>query len=394
MKDNYKTIVDVVYDKNNYLVKQGLKRKDGKKKINVEELVGWDFLDINKSGQIEPFFIIPQLEKWTDKYVGYTYRKDKKIAKEVFSPPVLLLKETVDANLRSIPVISLERNILFTDKVTSIKVIGNNKPNYYNLAGLLYSSLFSYFILIKSSTVGIMIEQQVNDKEKWGFPYIDNLKIKNIVRQIEETTKKLYEEKQRPLNPKIQVLEDKKKKLIANLNDEILDSFDLDEQERALVDYAVNITIPLIMKHKGYEKELFQPLKIKDPFLTDYTGVFLNRFRNSFERSDKKFTLQILRSNYIIGMFFRVTNKPNNKEPISWEQTSDDNLLTELSSLGCQKITESLFIQKDIRGFGKDGFYIVKPNEKKLWHKAIAYLDAEEFADAMLRAGSKEKQNG
>ncbi|MCK4347231.1 MAG: hypothetical protein KAW47_01310, partial [Thermoplasmatales archaeon] len=78
----------------------------------------------------------------------------------------------------------------------------------------------------------------------------------------------------------------------------------------------------------------------------------------------------------------------------SWKKTSDDNLLLKLSSLGYQKITESLFIQKDIRGFEKDGFYIVKPNEKKLWHKAIAYLDAEEFVDAMLREGSKEKQNG
>ena len=85
-------------------------------------------------------------------------------------------------------------------------------------------------------------------------------------------------------------------------------------------------------------------------------------------------------------MFFRVT-KANGKEPILWEKTSEDNLLLKLSSLGRQKITESLFIQKDIRGFEKDGFYIVKPNEKKLWHKAIAYLDVNEFMDAILREG-------
>lgn len=50
-------------------------------------------------------------------------------------------------------------------------------------------------------------------------------------------------------------------------------------------------------------------------------------------------------------------------------------------------------MQKDVRGFERDGFYIIKPNEKKLWHKAIAYLDTEEFADAMLRNGDMEKQN-
>ena len=247
------------------------------------------------------------------------------------------------------------------------------------------SNLFSYNILQTGSSAGIEREE-THDKEKFSFPYLNNPSIAQYVEEIESISKKLFNKKQKLL-PSTQLLEDEKKKLIENLNDEILNSFDLDEQERVLVDYAVNITIPLIMKHKEYEKELFQPLKVEDPFLTNYAEVFLNRFRNSFEKNDKKFTLQILRSNYIIGMFFRVTNKSNNKKPISWEKTSDDNLLIKLSSLGYQKITESLFIQKDIRGFEKDGFYIVKPNEKKLWHKAIAYLDVEEFVNAILLAG-------
>jgi hypothetical protein len=92
-------------------------------------------------------------------------------------------------------------------------------------------------------------------------------------------------------------------------------------------------------------------------------------------------------------MFFKVTDEKNEKDPISWESKSENDLISKLLSLGYRKITEALFIQKDVRGFERDGFYIVKPNEKKLWHKAIAYLDAEEFADAMLREGGKEKQN-
>lgn len=396
LEKGYKTIGDIIYNENHFLVKQGLKRKDGEKKINVEELIGWEFLDLQKGKQIEPFFIYPQLKKWPeeDKYVGYIYCEDGKIVKEVFTPPVLLLKETVTTELKSVPVISLKRKILFTDKITSIKAIGNKAiRRYYEIAGLLYSSLFSYFILIKSSTVGIMIEQQVNDEEKFGFPYLKNSNIAKYVEKIEEFSKKLFKEKQKALSPNIQALEGEKKKLINNLNEEILNSFNLNEQERALVDYAVNITIPLVMRHKGYEKVLFSPLGINDTFLTDYAGVFINRFQNSFERHDKKFTIQILYSNHIIGMFFKVTSERKNKEQIVWENKSEDDLLLKLSSLGCQKITESLFMQKDVRGFERDGFYIIKPNEKKLWHKAIAYLEAEEFADAMLRNGDKEKQN-
>ena len=84
------------------------------------------FLDISKSKQFEPFFVSPQLEKWKDQYVGYIHCKEGEIVKEVFTPPVLLLKETVNTYLRSIPAISLEKKTLFTDKVTSIKAVGKN----------------------------------------------------------------------------------------------------------------------------------------------------------------------------------------------------------------------------------------------------------------------------
>jgi hypothetical protein len=55
--------------------------------------------------------------------------------------------------------------------------------------------------------------------------------------------------------------------------------------------------------------------------------------------------------------------------------------------LSSGQITHNLFVQKDLRGFEKNGFYIVKPNEKRLWHRAIAHLDVNEFANAMLKEG-------
>ncbi len=282
---------------------------------------------------------------------------------------------------------------MFTDKITSIKATGNRDLNiYHEIAGLLYSSLFSYFILIKSSTVGIMIEQQVNDKEKFNFPYLNNSSIAKCVEKIEAISKKLFQEKQNVLNPKVQPLQDEKKKLIANLNDEILNSFDLDKQERVLVDYAVNITIPLIMKHKGYEKKLFSPIPFNSSFLEEYINLFLSRFETSFR--EKHLEAKIWHSDYIIGIFFRVVpNNSTNEQLIEWQEKNNNELLKQISLLGTEKITEKLFIQKDIRGFEKEGFYIIKPNEKKLWHKAIGYLDVNDFIDAILKTG-KEAYNG
>ena len=123
--------------------------------------------------------------------------------------------------------------------------------------------------------------------------------------------------------------------------------------------------------------------------LKNYANVFLARFEDSF--TQKHLEVDIWHSEYIVGMFFKVLPDDNeNKEKIKPPIEKDNNIFLQyISELGIEKISEKLFIQKDIRGFETNSFYIIKPNEKKLWHKAIAYLDVNEFADAMLRAGKK-----
>ena len=384
LKEGYGTFADIIKADGSFSVGEGvIIGKNGHYK--VDNYINKPFIDTKKK-HLSPFIIhFDPMSKWEHRFV-HRKRKD-----EIFFPPALLVTRGIENNLKANSAI-LYKEAIFTHSITSIKT-NNENLNILRIAnGIMQSELFSYYMLLLASSIGVEREQ-IHDREKIGFPYLDNSNIAKYVEKIEEIIRKLFDEKQKVISPNIHTLEGEKKKLINKLNEEILNSFNLNEQERALVDYAVNITIPLIMKHKGYEKELFSPLKIKDPFLTKYAEVFINRFRDSFERRDKKFAIQILHSNHIIGMFFKVTDEGKNKEQIVWENKSEGDLLLKLSSLGYQEITESLFMQKDVRGFERDGFYIIKPNEKRLWHKAIAYLDAEEFADAMLRNNGKENTN-
>ena len=64
-------------------------------------------------------------------------------------------------------------------------------------------------------------------------------------------------------------------------------------------------------------------------------------------------------------------------------------MLSQAIQLSAHRVSDKLFIQKDIRGIEKERFYLIKPNEKRLWHKAIAYMDVEEFMDAILNAGRR-----
>jgi hypothetical protein len=370
------------------LVKQGIKRKDGNKKIDVSELLGWDFLDLNKK-EIEQFFITPKHHKWNLKEVGYIFRENNQICKDVFTPPVLLIKETVNTKLESVSALSTKK-ILFTDKTTSIKYRNTKETdNYYRLAGLVNSTLFAYYVLNISSTAGIMIEQQINDEERFGFPYIASDKIISIVKEIEGLKKEVFSETL--IDDKKTIKIDEKRGVLDNI---ILKSFGLNHVEKELVSYAKNVMIPISMRHQNHEL-LFRSLPFEDTSLQSYAQLFLNRFQSNLSNKDRKFIVEIWHTSQIVGMLFKVVFANEYESDIVWKNKQNDvsGILPFLIKISSGKITDRLFIQKDVRGFeNEDGyFYIFKPNEKKLWHKAIGYIDVQEFSDAILKAGREAK---
>ena len=128
----------------------------------------------------------------------------------------------------------------------------------------------------------------------------------------------------------------------------------------------------------------------KEHILQNYASVFVNRFAQSFSRENQVFRVKIYHTPLYIGMIFSI-------EPIESLDDKSNVLIIDASkqkgfwekciALSSEQITYNLFIQKDLRGFENDCFYVVKPNEKRLWHKAIAHLDVNEFANAMLKEG-------
>lgn len=374
IENEYTTPINEFLKKNKQLSGQGIIVGDKDKKYDTKHLIGKPLIDHKKD--IEQFRVNAS-STWSEEKVTREREKD------LFIAPFLLVKHSLK-NFKAIAAISYS-NALYKHSLTGIK--GNN-TTLRMLCGLLNSDLFRYYT-INNSIVGID-RGRAHDKEKFSFPFVDNPKIVEIVEQVEKLCQQLYREKQAILNSNVDKLEQEKQILINQLNEEVFKSFDLNIQEKALVDYAVNVTIPLLMRHNEYDQELLAPIDYKDELLKEYAELFVSRFKNSFMRSGNYFEAEIRWTKYIIGIFFKVIPQPSeSKDSIIWSQKKEDNLLAKIASLGFAGITEQLFVQKDIRGFEKDGFYIIKPNEKKLWHKAIAYLDLDEFVDAILKAGKE-----
>ncbi len=138
-------------------------------------------------------------------------------------------------------------------------------------------------------------------------------------------------------------------------------------------------------------KNLFKPLNSDSLELKEYAEVFFNQLNPIYERMNKKLVVEVRYSEQILGLFFKSVSYNSDKTSFSLIEEESSSIFSFLVSIGTEKITDRLFVQKDVRGFEEDCFYLIKPNEQKLWHKAIAHLDVAEFMDAILIAGRESK---
>ncbi len=379
LRQSYETIEKRISDSEKYSFGQGMQIGGGNK-MDVSDRIGKKFIDARQD--ISAFWVNLSSNKVWNKEFVHRARENK-----IFQAPLLLILKGFKSDFRCWSAFS-EEDVLFQDALTSISAHKKNESKELKvISGILYSKLFSYINLQTFSSSGIEREQAHN-VEKFSIPFIFNKEIEQTVEELIQIKKRHYSFETLLDNELSEEIKQKEKEL----DNEVISSFHLSNQERDLLDYSNQIIIPMIMKHKGFEK-IFNPLRKESQELQDYINLFLERFKNSFKKNNQTLVVEIHRTNQIIGLFFKLIPIEEQIEQINYVNTNNNEVLQRLSTLGNEKITDRLFIQKDIRGFEKDGFYIVKPNEKRLWHKAIAHLDLNEFTDAILTAGKKHTFN-
>lgn len=369
---SYKTILKTI--KTDYYVKQGYKEKDGNKNIDTKTLKGWNLI---KNKNVKQYYNPNDFDEWDKNNVGYIYREKQIINTAIYRAPFLMMKDGVLPNLKSVSAICYT-DAIYNDSITAI--VSKNEDNSYsvlrNIMGVLNSSLAAYLNLLTFSSSGIEREH-THDREKLSLPYIQDLNL--AVEKIEAAMNGYHSSTMSNV-----CLEQQGVNLDEDINRLIYKEMNCSDLELCLIDYASSISIPMAIRLKGYE-DVFSMIRLNDSLLKEYTQVYIDRFANSFNRNGKRFTVEILYSKQVIGMYFKVIDENMFIDDIVF--TSDNkNLLPTIIALSSTKLTDALFVQKDVRGFEKEYFYIFKPNEKRLWHKAIAYLDVNEFDDAMLRA--------
>jgi hypothetical protein len=374
LKENYVSIKSIISDKEKFTYGQGI-QIGGKDENDATQYIGKKYLDTRKD--IKRFWVNENPNNIWD--IEKVHRRR---IPELFKPPMLLITKGVDKEFRCTSGISASE-LIFRDSITSVSAFDDQNTKYLNMiSALLNSSLFSYLSIQSYSSVGVEREQ-VHNEEKFSTPFVFDDNVEGIYKVIARSFKDDYED-----------VFSNTLKNTSNLmlDSSIISAFSFSEQEKDLLNYSKEIVIPMIMKHKGYER-IFNPLYLESDVISKYVNLFFKRFNPIYKKLNQKLIVEVRHTNQVIGMFFKLVSLSSENDSMKLLKENNTKFLELISSLGVEKVTDKLFIQKDIRGFEENGFYIIKPNEQKLWHKAIGHLDVDEFMDAILIAGKKGKFN-
>ena len=399
------TLGSLIEDKDNkdrpLFASTGIKIGDKNKVNDVSRYKGMYFLETDtkktkRSSDLQSFF------SYFHKNNIWKEEKADGIRNErVFSkPPALLIKIGFTTDFK---IVSSVTHIacVFTNSIYAIKSKNRDNKVLENLLGLVSSNLMTFYMIMKGSSTGVEREQLIN-KELYPFPIIENDKISNLSKELIKIKRllKIYEHiTVADSKENINIKKEKYKRLFVDtekkLNKTIFNLYNLSETERNLIDYTQNITIPILKAKKKDFRDIKSDVKLYKPYkrvseneIENYINIFKEHFAKTHNGGKNGYiNVRIFQSTNILAIEFYIDDKQY--ENIWNNEPDNEKALEIMASAGFQKVSNELFIQKDVKVLRSNSFSVLKLNQYKYWHKAVASLDLNEFVDAMIKSQMK-----
>ena len=369
MKKNYSTMATFLKE-NSLLMGRGFEKGIGTNPERLElkdlRVITTKTIKILVEKTFFAFFInfekAPRIE---DLYANVEF-KDQGIVACYKGPHLLIKKGTFVKN--RLVLAFLDEDAAFKNSVYGIATesSGNKKDLYYYLNGLIYSKLFVYQLFHSSAIWGIERDNFAKEEiENLSMP--DSNGISSSLKNINSLVSKIITATK---NNDIISLQDSEKKLDAL----VYKIFDIDNIERDLIDYTFDISIPLF----NNKKDPLKPPTTKE--LESYAQIFIDGYKDIFEKQGKSFQVEIYTGDrYFVAMNFKVLNERPYQYIISKNEPDINKIVKLLGYASFEKISQRLYVRRSMTGYDKNSFFIIKPNERKSWHKANARHDSNEF---------------
>ena len=150
-------------------------------------------------------------------------------------------------------------------------------------------------------------------------------------------------------------------------------------KDNSFIDYILNVQIPIIKNKKDI---ILKEVKIND--LKKYSQVFIKYFSQIFNKENKFIKVIIypkIVNRFSIFELVICDKKPNIDIEIKENVDYNKEIMTKFS---IQKYTDMFYQIKDVVNFEENSFYIIKTNEYKNWHPAMANIDLDTIIEELL----------
>ena len=145
------------------------------------------------------------------------------------------------------------------------------------------------------------------------------------------------------------------------------------EQIELLSKITRNTVLSTTDEHLPYQSEV----------LKDYAQVFKDYFGKRINSDGHFFEVEIIYSEQVTFMKFKVIPQPSKfKNLVQWGKK---NVIHLLSELGYEDLSDESLLQKGIRGFESEYFYVARFNQYKYWQPIMAYLDLSDFIHELFK---------
>jgi len=297
---------------------------------------------------------------------------------------ILLGKRT--KNETELNVSFTEEDCAFKDSMNALSFNTENESEIAKLFSVFISELYTYYQYLTSSNWGVYYPE-IHRTEYLAFPFKESngSELEGLIDEFLKPYRDFY------LNfnlgePKLN------KNVLLKINTIINDLYGLAEYEKDLINYVLNVSRYQFQEKKQYLISDFtnddkSHYRNKDLVLKNYAKIYLNEFKEIY--SNEFIQVEVFPLKYFVAMNFVFSKERPNKEITYPSNKLDEKKVLQrlANNLSISQITntedhtKNLFIQKDIKGFEKNSFYIIKPNEYKCWHRAIAWYDVAEFKE-------------
>lgn len=369
VKKNFNTVNDFIKDKNlNYGT--GI-QINGNESYDATHLKGKWYIDSRKG--IDSFYV--DISKGR-KLFEDKMRRPKPDQQQLFVPPYVLLKKGVDTKSYRYRSALSNDAFIYSDAVTGICGTQEDMECLYSLVGIFNSSFYSYLNIMLGTSAGIEREQGFSS-EIFTYPSILSEEIASLVVKIQHWVQMEKDT--------LFADESKSKKLINQLDDLVLNLFDL--KKDPFVDYTLNVQIPELTNSK--QANIYRAVTPDE--LKLYAQCFIDQFTSIYNKVGKgicvKLYPEVLKRYAVFELEITVDNQ--NVEVVV-ESIPNDNM--ELFTRIIRHDYNEMFHQvRDVIHFSENSFYIIKPYNYKYWHPAIAEMDLSDVLDQILSDGGGEE---